>query len=202
MTSPPLPIDDEQLFHDRLFGRMLTSAWRGCDGCRRIALETAPPERACLEPPRRKIRDVLRLKAGRLRPEWEAIWGRGRLNFHGPAPFDRYKTGDDSRKPKIALAQSPALLAHRRCQSSQNRTFPGSPSSPSEYRSRTLGLPLRHQCPTPAFLPPCSSHTMMAFCLNPARRGADEFYTIRVLRRPAGHRPIGRPDSSAGRPEK
>jgi hypothetical protein len=134
MTSPPLPIDDEQLFHDRLFGRMLTSAWRGCDGCRRIALETAPPERACLEPPRRKIRDVLRLKAGRLRPEWEAIWGRGRLNFHGPAPFDRYKTGDDSRKPKIALAQSPALLAHRRCQSSQNRTFPG------QDGSKTTGL--------------------------------------------------------------
>jgi hypothetical protein len=54
VTSPALPIDDDQLFHDRLFGRMATSAWRGCDRCRWIALETALPERACLEPPRRK----------------------------------------------------------------------------------------------------------------------------------------------------
>jgi hypothetical protein len=39
-------------------------------------------------------------RAGRLQPESEAIWARGRLNFHGPAPFARYKTGDDSRGQK------------------------------------------------------------------------------------------------------
>jgi hypothetical protein len=64
VTSRPLPIDNDQLFHGRLFGRMATSARRGCDGGRRIALETALPERAQAE-----IRDVLPLKVGGLQPE-------------------------------------------------------------------------------------------------------------------------------------
>jgi hypothetical protein len=59
--------------------------------------------------PGRKIRGILRLKAGRLQPASRSTTAAGdrlEANFHGPAPFARYKTEDDLRKPKI-----PAPLA-------------------------------------------------------------------------------------------